>query len=41
MKYKSILSEPLVKPERDKPSLYRKARKDLDNKFNKLGRRRK
>jgi len=33
MKYKSILSEPLVKPERGKKSLYRKARKDLDNKF--------
>jgi len=33
MKYKSILAEPLVKPERSKPSIYRKALNDLDKKF--------
>jgi len=28
-----IISEPLVKPERKKKSMYRRAREDLDKKF--------
>ena len=36
-----ILAEPLVKPQRDKPSLYRQARRDLDKKFKRKSVRRK
>ena len=35
-----FLAEPLIKPERDKPSLYRRARADMDKKFSKRRRRR-
>jgi len=35
-----VLAEPLVKPERDKPSLYRRARRDLDRKTRTSRRRR-
>lgn len=35
---KGILVEPLIKPEREKPSLYRQARTDLDRKMSRVSR---
>lgn len=35
-----LLAEPLIKPERDKPSLYRQARADLDKRVSRKRRRR-
>ena len=35
MKFKSILAKPLIKPERDTPSLYRQAQENLNKKYNK------
>jgi len=34
-----VLSEPLVKPERNKPSFYRRVRADIDRKTSKRKRR--
>ena len=35
-----LLAEPLIKPERDKPSMYRTARANMDKKFSRMRRRR-
>lgn len=35
-----VLADPLIKPERDNPSLYRQVRSDIDRKISMRGKRR-